>query len=177
MGCNHDTGAKPGTLWISMIVTDTASYGQMSFLTWTQVRKLMWWARLMQVATSILSPGWPAPPELPAKCFQQRVSWKNLFLLNFFGGDMQLLADSQWWLGADRATCHYMKQWWSIFLRLFPNHTLAQSRRQDIIWTNNCFVCWDFGPHDLPIYCRINTAVTITLIDKATWQYMAICPI
>ena len=86
MVCNHYTCVKPKTLWISMIVTDTASYGQVSFLTWTQVRKLGWWARLTQVAKWILSPGWPAPPELPAKCFQQRVSWKNRFLLNFFRG-------------------------------------------------------------------------------------------
>ena len=62
MGCNRYTGFKPRTLWISMIVTDTASYGQVSFLTWTQVRKLRWWARLTQIATSIWSPGWPPPP-------------------------------------------------------------------------------------------------------------------
>ena len=125
MGCNRYTGFKPRTLWISMIVTDTASYGQVSFLTWTQVRKLRWWARLTQVATLIWSPGWPPPPELPAKCFQQRVSWKNRFLLNFPFGDMQLLAISQWWLGADRATCHYMNQWWPTFLRLLSNQWIS----------------------------------------------------
>ena len=35
----------------------------------------------------------------------------------------------RWWLGVDRATCHFLKQWWLVYLSIY-----AQFGLNELIW-------------------------------------------